>query len=301
MSPLALGQLTRGVSLLKLTESYGVFPSDGVLKNARSYIIVTDHKNNVVLENKKTVKRIMKQETARIMNTLLCGVVDDGTAGKITLSSIVETAGKTGTSGNNRDKIFVGYTPYYTAGIWCGYEQQGDAVVNVFPDHLEVWDSVMNEIHRERLAHESTTKAFSRVGLVYRAYCKDSGDIFSDVCSLDPRGTRVDYAYFANDNCPSKLCTRHVLCIFDAETKGMANHRCPRENLIKIALIKVSDRAFPKEIYVTDAEYVYRDTAAYSLESFDPSVPYFYATLPEGEYVGKSKREKQFNRGCGIH
>ena len=299
-SPMALGQLTRGVPLTKLTESYGVFPSDGVFKKMRSYTVVSDHKNNVVLENKKEERRILKQESARIMNTLLSGVVTEGTAGKITLTSLVETAGKTGTSGNSRDKIFIGYTPYYTAGIWCGYESANKSVVNIFPDHLEVWDAVMNEIHRERFIDEGEIKSFSREGLVYRPYCKDSGEIFTDACALDPRGTRMDYAYFAAYDYPSTLCTRHVLCMYDSVTKGIANHRCKREDLVKVALIKVLDRAFPKEIFVTDAEYVYRDESGY-FSSKDKNQPYFCDAIPEGEYVGKSKREKQFNSACCEH
>ena len=301
LSPMALGQLTHGVSLRKLTESYGVFPSDGVVRNARSYTVVTDHKNSVVLENPKTEKRVMKPQTARIMNTLLSGVVEDGTAGKITLTNLVETAGKTGTSGNSRDKMFVGYTPYYTAGIWCGYESHSDAVVNISPDHLEIWDSIMNEIHRERLSSEEYTKTFSKEGLIYRSYCKDSGEIFAENCTLDPRGSRVDYAYFSADNLPATLCTRHVLCTYDSVFKGVANERCPRENIVNVALVKIPDRSFPKEIFVTDAEYVYRDVTAYSTWESDPQYPYFYATLSEGEYVGKSKREKQFNCSCNKH
>ncbi len=301
LSPMALGQLTHGVSILKLTECYGVFPSEGVLKNARSYTVVSDHKNNVVLENKKTEKRVLKQETAQIMNTLLSGVVDDGTAGKITLGNLVETAGKTGTSGNNRDKMFIGYTPYYTAGIWCGYESSDNAVVNLFPDHLEVWDSVMNEIHKERLGGEENVKAFSKDGLVYRPYCKDSGEIFSESCAFDPRGFRMGHAYFTPDNCPTELCGTHVLCMYDSIEKGIANQRCPRENTVKVALLKAPCRAFPKEIFVTDAEFVYRDVSAYSLTEADPTRPYFYTAIPEGEYVGKSKRERQFNCGCNKH
>ena len=101
-------------------------------------------------------------------------------------------------------------------------------------------------------------------------------------------------------DCPSTLCTRHVLCMYDSVTKGIATYGCRREDLVKVALIKVADRAFPKEIFVTDAEYVYRDANGYFL-SRDKNQPYFYNDIPDGEYVGKSKREKQFNSACPEH
>ena len=294
LSPMALGQLSYGVSLMKLTESYGVFPGDGVLKNMRSYTSVADYSGKVVLTKEKTEKRILKTGTARIMNTLLEGVVEDGTAGKITLCEIVDTAG-------SRDKTFIGYTPYYTAGIWCGYESGGGSVSGISPDHLEIWDTVMKDIHSERIKTEEYIKSFPLDGLVRLPFCKDSGEVFSDVCKYDPRGTRVDFGYFSPDNCPSEECTRHVMCLYDSLKKGIATESCPRENIVTVSLIKVWDRSFPKEIFVTDAEYVYRDVDGYVGFSSNPMQPFFYYTIPEGEFVGKSKREKQFNSGCEGH
>ena len=159
----------------------------------------------------------------------------------------------------------------------------------------------MNEIHRERLKAEKTVKEFSKAGLIYCSYCRDSGELFDEKCIFDPRGTRIDHAYFTFDNCPTEFCTRHVLCKYDSVTKGMANDQCPRENLVNVSLVRVDDRSFPKDIYVTDSEYVYRDASVDGLRESDPARPYFYADLPEGEYVGKSKREKQFNSGCTEH
>ena len=296
-SPMAL----RGVSLLKLTESYTVFPAEGVLRPARSYIAVLDSDGNTVLENKSEETRVFKTETARIMNFLLSGVTEDGTAGKITLKNTVDTAGKTGTSGNNKDKMFIGYTPYYTAGIWCGYESGGVSVASLSPSHLEIWDNIMKEIHEKRLATESAPESFSDEGLIYLPYCKDSGAAYTDSCVYDPRGTRLEYGYFTADNRPRGECTRHIKCLYDTETKAIAHSGCPRENLITVSLINIPDRSFPKEIYVTDAEYVYRNISGYDERPIDYTLPYFYYTLPEDEYAGISKRKKQFNSNCYIH
>ncbi len=301
VSPMALGQLTRGVSMLKLTESYTVFPSEGILRSLRSYVAVLDSDGNTVLENASSERRVFKAETARIMNQLLSGVTEDGTAGRITLKNIVDTAGKTGTSGNSKDKMFVGYTPYYTAGIWCGYENGGESVASVTPTHLDIWDNIMNEIHKNRLSLEGELDSFSIEGLIKLPYCKDSGAAYTDNCIYDPRGDRLEYGYFTADNRPTGECYRHVKCLYDCETKAIAHNGCPRENLIVVSLLNIPERSFPKEIYITDAEYVYRNISGYDERPMDYSLPYFYFTLPDGEYAGISKGKKQFNSNCYIH
>jgi len=300
-APMALGQLGRGVSLTELTEAYGVFTSGGVRREMRSYLYVEDYKGRRILENTQEKKTVIKDSTAKIMNQLLSLVVRDGTAKSLTLDNLVDTAGKTGTSGGSRDKMFVGYTPYYTASIWCGYDSGERAVSGLSKSHLEIWDSVMNEIHRERLENEETPESFSTAGLLYLPYCKDSGALYTDVCVYDPRGNRREYGYFTVDNQPRGECERHVLCLYDTESKAVANPNCPKGNLLAVALLSISDRNFPKEIYVTDAEYVYRDMSGYAERPLNEELPYFNYSLPADSYVGVTNRKKQFNSGCNLH
>jgi penicillin-binding protein 1A len=226
-------------------------------------------------------------------------VTEDGTAAKITLKKWVNTAGKTGTSGGSRDKSFIGYTPYYTAGIWCGYDSER-AVGGLSRSHLEIWDDVMCALHSEIIA-EGNIEGFSDDTLLYIPYCMDSGKIYTDTCMYDPRGCRMAYGYFTEDNMPRGKCDRHILCKYDCESKGIACDGCPEENIVNVALISVADRSFPKEIYVTDAEFVYRDVSGYLPRPSEPTVPYFEYSIPYGSYVGKSKRERQFNSNCQKH
>lgn len=210
-APLALGQLSYGVSLRKLTEAYTVFPSDGTLSRGRSYVAVYDSNGELLLDNPASSKQVFSTKCARIMNKLLEQVTESGTAKAITLDSIVDTAGKTGTSGNDKDRLFVGYTPYYTAGIWCGYEKGNMSIGYQSKSHLEIWDEIMKELHEMRLYHEDTEENFSTVGLEYLAYCKDSGELYSDKCIADPDGTKLAYGYFTDDNMPTHLCKHRYL------------------------------------------------------------------------------------------
>jgi hypothetical protein len=125
--------------------------------------------------------------------------------------------------------------------------------------------------------------------------------LFSENCIYDPRGSRREYGYFTEDNRPKDKCERHIICLYDSETKAVACENCPKDNLVAVSLISIKDRAFPKEIYVTDAEYVYRDVDRYEKRPIDYALPYFEYIIPDGVYVGKSKSKKQFNSNCYIH
>ena len=301
-APMALGQLTRGIGLRALTEAYTAFPAEGVLRKGRSYIRIEDGQGNTVIENDPEEKRIYKKETAEIMNQLLMNVTDHGTARKITLGSTVDTAGKTGTSGGNLDKLFVGYTPYLAAGIRAGYNDSKTAVSSIAPSHLEIWDEVMTELHNILWGDEiERPRAFSTDGLIYAPYCKDSGKLFTDVCALDPRGSRVEYGYFIPSSRSTDFCDTHVLVDYDLETEAIAHAECPTENIVKIALLNIPSRSFPSEVIISDAEYVYRKVAPDIPRGDSFDVPYYIYTIPEGEYVGRSAKKKQFNHHCYLH
>ncbi len=300
VAPMALGQLGRGVTLLEMTEAFSVFPGEGNLKEAISYLCLIDYKDNLVIKKEQSSRRLFKDTTARIMNQLLMTVTDDGTAGKINLNEKLNTAGKTGTSGGSKDKSFIGYTPYFTAGIWCGYGNGGHSIGSLSKSHLEIWDEVMTLIHGE-IINNGEIEKFSTEGLIHLPYCMDSGMMYTDTCRYDVRGSRMEYGWFCEDNCPREKCNRHVLCNYDSRTKAIACDGCPEEDIVKVALISVEDRVFPKEVFVTDAEFVYRDIDRYTERPIDYELPYFEYALPDGVFVGKSKSKKQFNSNCYIH
>ncbi len=247
-SPLALGQLSRGVSLRKLTEAYTVFGGEGNLRKGRSYFCVYDGSDNILYENLREEERVADKESARIMTQLLVKVVESGTASKITLKNLYDTAGKTGTSGGNKDKIYVGFTPYYTAGIWCGYPDKSKCVTSTEKNHLTVWDEVMKLVHEKTVNKNKEEKTFSVSGLVFSSFCKDSGQLFSEVCEYDARGDRLDFGFFIEGTEPSEECEAHFVVY---------------ENIFpflkKISLIRAPERDFPKEITVSDEKYVYRE------------------------------------------
>lgn len=277
-SPLALGQLSFGIRLRALTEAYTVFPSEGIYNGGRSYLYVTDKNGKTLLESRPETKRVFTPSCARIMNQLLMNVVADGTARSITLKDTVDTAGKTGTTANSRDKLFVGYTPYYTAGIWCGYTNSNNSIAALSPSHLELWDKAMNKIHLACDCDEH----FSTSGLVLQDYCKDSGELPDSVCSLDPRGCRTERGWFTPDNVPREYCTRHILCKYDLSSGEVVSDGREGDDIISISLLNMPERELPKNITVADDGYIYRKpTGENNLPNINlpPSV-----LIPESEF-----------------
>ncbi len=300
-APLALGQLTYGVTPRALTEAYTVLANEGVRVKPTSIIAIVDNDGELLYEYKEEKTRIFDAVSARLMTQLLSNVVKSGTARTVGLKYTVDTAGKTGTSGDDRDRLFVGYTPYYTAGIWMGYSSGEREIGSVSVTHLEIWDTVMKKIHRSKLlgTPDEKIRSFSTAGLKMCEYCKDSGECLSSACDYDARGDRGQSEYFIAGTEPRRKCDRHVTVLYDMMTEALACRECPRENLCPISLIRVEDRSFPYEITVEDAGFVYRRLKD-GIYTQNSELPYFYGELPIGEYAGKS-RGRQKNRYCLEH
>ncbi len=303
-APLALGQLSYGVTLRDITNAYTSF-SDGNYHKSRSYLAVYDSLGNLILKNEEEKSYVWSEQNASIMTQLLQNVVEYGTADKIKLKYSIDTAGKTGTSGDDRDKWFVGYTPYYTAGIWCGYPKRDKEVGDVAPTHLEVWDEVMREIHRKKVDMSDTAQLNFELapGVVRCQYCRDSGKLYSDICSHDARGGRSSVGYFTKKSMPRSYCDCHILVDYDEERGIIIGENGEAGqfedygmNLKKVALIKEYKRDFPIQLYISDAQYVYRALNGKSIAKLKEA-PFFANTIPKGRFVGISNvgNKRQFN------
>ncbi len=298
---LALGQFNYGVTLREVSAAYSALANNGVYNETRSYLSVTDSRGDEMLNNDYKGKIVLSQETASIMTKMLENVVSDGTASAVTLDETIDVAGKTGTTQNNYDKWFVGYTPYYICGVWYGYEYP-KTIVGASNSCVEIWDDVMTELHKEIISEAKSggeaLKHFEMQGDIVEAeFCADSGMLMSEACKHDPRGSRAEKGYFLKGTEPKYLCTTHVSVAYDTRFGGVACEDCASENIEYVGLINVS-RSFPIQIYVTDAQYVWRDIGRNIPPSTVEGLPFFANILAEGEYSGISRDDTQFNRYC---
>ena len=153
-APMALGQLTNGITVREMAAAYCSFVNDGVFTYSRTYSKVLDKDGNVVIDNSPSTIQAFSENTAHIMTYMLENAVENGTGTEADLHNM-PVAGKTGTSGEYMDRWFVGCTPYYVAAVWTGYDTPSKINVSGNPA-ARLWKSVMRPVH-EGLDYKSFT------------------------------------------------------------------------------------------------------------------------------------------------
>jgi penicillin-binding protein 1A len=140
--PVALGSAE--ITLMEQTSAYSVFPNDGVRMTPRYITRVTDYEGRVLEEDFPDARDVISERTARIMTSMLQGVVQHGTA--IAAAKLpFPTAGKTGTTNDFTDAWFVGFSPTMTCGVWVGYDEKKSLGAKETGAHtaLPIWMNFM--------------------------------------------------------------------------------------------------------------------------------------------------------------
>lgn len=299
-SPLALGQLTVGVTVREITSGYTALAGGGSFCEGVTVLKILDADGNVLIDNEKAPVKVFSPETASIMTRLLMNVTSSGTASKITLKNTVEVAGKTGTTTKDQDRWFIGYTPNLLAGVWFGYPtpKSLEAYAHSPSPALKTFDEVMKLINTEEClgSHPKTGFTLSE-GIVTAKYCRDSGKLVSSACACDPRGSRAETGYFTRDTVPTEYCDVHRLVLYDTVGGGVAGPGCPRENCRYVGLLDIR-RSLPYGTVVADSQYIWK-SIAFGSPCLDQSKPFFHYLYPD---VGYSAVTFPFNRYCtGCH
>lgn len=144
-APLAMGQLSVGTTTREMASAYTIFPSGGVFRQGRTFSEIRDYKGTVICDNKPVTDQAISDKTAYWMTDMLQQAVKSGTGYGARLNKM-PAAGKTGTTSDNKDRWFVGYTPYYVGAVWTGYETPAKISVSGNPA-AAIWKTVMTSIH----------------------------------------------------------------------------------------------------------------------------------------------------------
>lgn len=199
LSQLALGGLTDGMTTVEMAAAYSTFANGGIYNKPYTYTKVENKDGEIILESERTSTRAMRESTAYIMTQMLKDVVSSGTGVGASVSNASYTAGKTGTTSDNNDRWFVGYTPYYAAAIWYGYDTPKEITVSSNPC-IPVFRSIMTSVHSTISDRSRTDERPSSVITVN--YCAYTGLRATSSCPA------VSY-YCGSDNMPSYCSGKH--------------------------------------------------------------------------------------------
>ena len=214
---LALGGLQNGITPLEMAGAYATIANDGIYVEPVFYTSITDKDGKVVLQAEQESHRVFSAQVAYILKELLKQPVE-GNHGTATYCSIsgIDVAAKTGTTDENYDKWLCGFTPYYTAVTWFGFdENESIYYYNQNPAGI-IWSNVMRRVH------DGLTNASFREPswITTDIICADTGMLAKTGC------TNIYEEYFLWGTEPDE-CTEHsgrrVTVINDEEETPSTN------------------------------------------------------------------------------
>ncbi len=199
---LALGGITDGITNKELNAAYACIANGGTYIKPKLYTKVLDHDGNIILDNTMPQSRqVIKETTAFLLTSAMVDVVTIGTGGAVNFGGMA-IAGKTGTTTGPTDAWFAGYTPYYTATAWAGYDN--NVKLNSAENNLakKLWRATMAKIH-EDLPNEGFSGPPE--GIVTATICSRSGKL--PIPGLCDGTLRTEY--FAEGTVPTETCDVH--------------------------------------------------------------------------------------------
>ena len=235
LAAISIGGFTNGITPLEMAGAYATIANNGTYRRPMFYTKVTDPDGNTVLEGKQTSEEVISQQAAYVIKNLLKSVVEDsgGTAKYCKISGI-DVAAKTGTTNKNYDKWLCGFSNYYTAATWYGFDQNEEVTgsTNVAG---KIWDAVMTKVHEGK----ESSKFEQPSGVVTETICRTSGkkatskcsDTYQEVfvegkvpdeCDGHTNATQIcsETGLKANEYCPNKI-TKYYSYTVDKEKMGL--------------------------------------------------------------------------------
>ncbi len=226
--PTAIGGITYGVSPYELNAAYASIANLGYYMTPKLYTRVTDADGNVILDNTIPKSRqVIKETTAFLLTDAMRDVVTKGTGARCNFNSKMAIAGKTGTSQKTQDVWFAGFTPYYTATVWAGYDNNvnmntsSNESVNESNTAKRLWKAIMKRVHEDL---PNINEFPIPEGLVEMEICSKSGKLPTRLCE---EAGCVKTEYFAEGTEPTEPCDIHFEGRICAYSGLIASDQCP--------------------------------------------------------------------------
>ena len=220
--PLALGGLTWGVTPLEMAGAYAAIANDGVYIQPTFYTKVVDSNGNSILEAEQRTTRVMSEAAAYVVKEILTQPVKTGTSKTCAIEG-VDVAAKTGTTNNDYDRWLCGFTPYYTAAVWYGYDNNATVTGWSLNPASQIWTGVMRRVHEglePKTFYETKPESVEEVEV-----CKKSGFLATSTC----KNYGTSYTeFFVKGTEPIQTCPYHSGAKVCIESGLLATENCTR-------------------------------------------------------------------------
>lgn len=197
---LALGGLDKGISPLEMAAAYSTIANDGIYIEPTFYTKAENSSGKIVIKSKQSKRRVMSEEVAFILQSILTEPVtgSKGTANYCKISGI-DVAAKTGTTNEEYDRWLCGFTPYYTAVTWFGFDLNETINFNRKNPSGQIWSSVMKTIHSNLPNKEFD---IPKTGIETANICSETGLLANTNCPSY-------YEYYVKGTAPTTYCNEH--------------------------------------------------------------------------------------------
>lgn len=213
---LAIGGLYKGISPLEMAGAYATIANNGTYRRPMFYTKVVDAEGKTVIEAEQKTEKVCSEQTAYVIKNMLTSVVKEGTATYCAISNM-DVAAKTGTTNSNNDRWLCGFTNYYSAATWYGFDLNEEVVYNGRNPAGQLWSAIMKSIHEGREASRFEEPA----GIVRLTVCRETGKIATDKCSDKYQEV------FVEGKTPSQCDSHSDACKICTDTGLLANEYCP--------------------------------------------------------------------------
>ena len=147
---IAIGGFTYGVTPLEMAGAYSTLANNGIFVSPSAIVKIVNAHGDVVYADNRYGERVYRADSAYMMVDVLKGVVTNkrGSAYGYALPNMT-TAGKTGTTNDNKDAWFIGFTPYYTGVVWVGNDKPS-RIQGLYGSTTpgKIWYSFMSKMHK---------------------------------------------------------------------------------------------------------------------------------------------------------